>query len=388
MQDRMAISRRRLLHLTGIAGATAFLAASRVSAQDPSAPDGGLATSGAFSMASWIGYMPTDDTGTFWPDLDRFTAETGVGIDYQEVIEDNEGFYASDLQPALSSNVPTGWDLVVLSDWLVRRLAGLGWLEHINTAAMTNYPSNLDDIYAGPSWDPDNTLAAPYQAGMTGIGFDLARTGELTNLDVLFSDQFAGQVSYQSEMQDTIGLSALRLGFDPATLTREQFDASLAEVRTAVESDIVRPISGTWYVEEMTSGDAVVAMAWSGDILTFLVPAQDGDQDFQWRLPDQGGMIWTDVMVVPKGAANKAQAETFINWYYDPANAAVIAAFVNYVCPVKGARDAMTAIDQELADNPLIFPTEEMRQRLHGFVALPPEEDEAWREAYHEAVGE
>jgi spermidine/putrescine transport system substrate-binding protein len=388
MDDRLSLSRRRLLQLTGVAGASAFLATSRVTAQSSgSAAQAGLANSGVFRMASWIGYMPTDESGTTYPDLDRFTTETGVGIDYSESIEDNEGFYASDLRPPLEAGVSTGWDMVVLTDWLVQRLSALGWLEPIDTSAMTSYPANLEDIYKGQAWDPDNTVAAPYQSGMTGIGFDLTKTGDITSLDPLFTDQFAGRVIYQTEMQDTIGLAALKLGYDPATLTQEQFDASLEAVRTAIDSGIVRRVSGNSYVIDMASGDVVLAMAWSGDILTLLVPDQTDEQDFQWRLPDQGGLIWTDLMAIPKGAENKAQAETFIDWYYRPENAAAIAAWVNYVCPVKGAAEVMQTIDPELAANPLIFPTQEMRDRLHMFIVLPPEENDVWQQAYSAVIG-
>jgi spermidine/putrescine transport system substrate-binding protein len=389
MDDRLTLSRRRLLQLTGVAGASAFLATSRVAAQSSgsAAQTSGLANSGVFRMASWIGYMPTDESGTTFPDLDRFTAETGVEIDYNESIEDNEGFYASDLQAPLQAGVSTGWDMVVLTDWLIQRLSALGWLEPIDTSAMTSYPANLEDIYKGLSWDPDNTVAAPYQSGMTGLGFDLNKTGDLTNLDVLFTDQFAGRLTYQSEMQDTIGLAALKLGYDPATLTQEQFDASLAAVKSAVDSGIVRRVTGNSYVLDMANGDVILAMAWSGDILTLLVPDQTDDQDFQWRLADQGGLIWTDLMAIPKGAENKAQAETFIDWYYRPENAAQVAAFVNYVCPVKGAADVMETIDPTLAANPLIFPTQEMRDRLHTFIVLPPEANDVWQQAYSAVIG-
>jgi spermidine/putrescine transport system substrate-binding protein len=388
MADSLTLSRRRLLQAAGVAGASAFLASSRVSAQDATpAPAGGLANSGVFRMATWIGYMPTDESGVTFPDLDRFTAETGVQVDYNESVEENEGFYASDLRGPLEAGVGTGWDLVVLTDWMIQRLVSLGWLERINIAAMTSFPANLEDIYRNPTWDPDNTLAAPYQSGMTGPGFDLNKTGEVTSLDVFYTDQFGGQLTYQSEMHDTIGLTALYQGVDPATLTQEQFDAALGVVRTAVDSGIVRRVTGNSYVEDMANGDVVVAMAWSGDVTSLLVPDQTPEQDFQWRLADQGGMIWTDMMAIPLGAEFKAQAETFIDWYYRPENAASIEAYVNYVCPVKGAAEAMVGIDPALAENPLIFPTEEMRARLHTFIVLDPDADAVWQQAFAEVIG-
>src|SRR5207237_3254813 len=113
-------------------------------------------------------------------------------------------------------------------------------------------------------------------------------------------------------------------GFDPANITKDQCDQSLAQVKTAVDAGLVRQLTGNSYVDVMASGDAIVGMAWSGDVLSLLVPDQKPDQDFQWALPKEGGMLWTDNMAMPKGVKNKAQAEAWINFYYDPQNAATI----------------------------------------------------------------
>jgi spermidine/putrescine transport system substrate-binding protein len=188
-------------------------------------------------------------------------------------------------------------------------------------------------------------------------------------------------------MRDTIGLTAIHQGSDPATITQEQFDAALAVVDDAVQNGWVRQIAGNSYVDVMAAGDAVLAMAWSGDVLTLLVPDQQADQDFQWVLADEGGMLWTDNMVVPKGSPNKALAEKWVDFYYDPVNAATIEAYVNYVCPVVGAKDVMLELDPALAENPLIFPPEDWVARLHQFRSTTAEEETAWAEAFSKVLG-
>jgi spermidine/putrescine transport system substrate-binding protein len=117
------------------------------------------------------------------------------------------------------------------------------------------------------------------------------------------------------------------------------------------------------------------------------VPDQSDDQDFQWALPKEGGMLWTDNMVIPKGAENKGQAEIWINFYYEPENAAAVEAWVNYVCPVKGAREVLIADDPDIGNNPLIFPTDEMTARLHQFRAVSAEEEQSWGEAFSSVAG-
>jgi spermidine/putrescine transport system substrate-binding protein len=402
------ISRRRFLQGTALAGTAAFLAAcgtppagtagasapaaTGTAAASPGASAsagaaGTPANSGTLRFANWIGYIDVTDDGAF-PTIEKFQTETGVTMQYVDgAVDDNETFFTSDLQAPLNAGQPTEWDIVVVTDWMVARLVRLGWLETIDTAMTPNFPANLAENYKARSFDPDTNLAAPWQSGMTGLGFDKAKTGDLSSLDVLFTDQFGGQLTYLSEMRDTIGLTAIRQGADPGELTQEQFDAALAEVDKSVKDGIVRQVTGNSYVEDMAGGSVILAMAWSGDVLTLLVPDQKPDQDFQWALPTEGGMLWTDNMVIPKGSPNKAQAERWIDFYYDPANAATIEAYVNYVCPVVGARDAMLAIDPDLANNPLIFPPDDWVARLHQFRATTAEEEQAWSEAFTKAMG-
>jgi len=376
------ISRRRALQLGAAAGAAAFLGAtttSRTVAQEP--------VTGGFKMATWIGYIDIGEDGVSHPSLDRFTAETGVTVDYQEAVNSNDEFFASQLQGPLQAGLTTGWDLVVLTDNMVQRLVNYGWLETLDTAVMPNYASNLEDIYRSREWDPGNGFAAPYVSGMTGLGYDQAVTGPLTSLDILFAPDYAGRLTFLSEMRDTVGLAAIRQGTDIATITEEQFQAALADVKAAVDSGVVRQVTGNSYVNDMQAGDVVLAMAWSGDVVGTLRPEQSEGQDFQWTLADQGGYLWTDNMVIPKGAANKAQAQVFVDWYYVPANAAEIGAYVQYVIPVKGAAEAIAAIDPALATNPLIFPDAEMPSRLQLFRSLDLDTDAAWTAAFNAVIG-
>jgi spermidine/putrescine transport system substrate-binding protein len=336
--------------------------------------------------ANWIGYIDTAEDGSF-PTIKKFEDETGIKVTYAEDVDGNETFFTSDLQAPLDAGLPTEWDLVVVTDWMVARLARLGWLEKIDTSVTPNFVANLAPNYKARSFDPDTDLAAPWQSGMTGIAFDQKKTGALDSIDVFFGDQFKGKMTYLDEMRDTVGLSAIKLGYDPKTLTQAQFDESLAAVDAAVKSGIVRQVTGNSYVEDMAGGSAIVAMGWSGDVLGLLVPDQKPDQDFQWALPKEGGMLWTDNMVIPKGSPNTGQAFRWIDFYYDPTNAATIEAYVNYVCPVAGAKDVMLTLDPEIAKNPLIFPPDDWVARLHQFRATTAEEETAWSEAFTKAMG-
>ena len=367
------------------APASASAVASASASVAPSAPSGPIG--GALNFANWIGYIDISADGSKYPSLEAFTKATKVKVNYQESIDDNEKFFTSDLQGPLTQGLPTAWDIIVVTDWMVARLVRLGWLEAIDKGVSPNFPANLQPQYQGRSFDPQTQFAAPWQSGMTGIGFDQKKTGKLDSLAVFWDTKYKGKLTYLTEMRDTAGLAAIKLGFDPATITKDQFDQALAQIDTAVKAKLVRQLTGNSYVDVMASGDAIVAMAWSGDVLGLLVPDQKKDQDFQFVVAKEGGMLWTDNMCMPKGVKNKAQAQAFINFYYDPKIAAQVEAYVNYVCPVKGAADELKKSNPDVANNPLIFPPDDVVARLHQFRALDATEEKDWGAAFSKVIG-
>ena len=117
-------------------------------------------------------------------------------------------------------------------------------------------------------------------------------------------------------------------------------------------------------------------MVWSGDL------ASSGAADDVWVAPTEGSMIWTDNMVIPKGAANKYTAELMMNFVYDPKIAAQIANYVYYVSPVKGADGCEIAkLDADAAKNPLLFPPDDIVAKQHNFQFLSDELETSMNDA-------
>ncbi|MEO5883981.1 MAG: extracellular solute-binding protein, partial [Candidatus Limnocylindrales bacterium] len=182
---------------------------------------------------------------------------------------------------------------------------------------------------------------------------------------------------------DAVGLALRRLGKDPSLTTAEDFDAALAEIKTAVDAGIVRAFTGNEYAEDLVGGNVVLAMAWSGDIIA----KQAEKETLAWTLPTEGGMLWTDNMLIPKGAQHKYTAELMIDFVYDPAIAAQIAAWVNYVTPVKGAKEALAASDPELAESPLIFPPADVLAKVRIFKTLTEAEETEYNDKFSQITG-
>ncbi len=410
------ISRRRLLQGTALMGVAAFLAACgtkgtaataspAASAAVPSAASAAGASAaasvaptatpvptpaptdaaGAINWANWTYYMDVDPKDQKkHPTLDAFTKSTGLQVKYQEVVDDNETFFGT-IQPQLQAGQDTGWDIVTLTDWMVARLIRLGWVQSFNLTNMPNFVANLKDTYKNVGWDPDGTHHAPWQSGMTGIGFDPAKTGNLTSLAAYFTPdpRWKGKTELLSEMRDTIGLTMLYLGLSTEQPTRDACDKSVVALQKAKSDGIIRGLKGNSYAEDLKAGDAVLVMAWSGDMVQVLVDKPG----IKFNIADEGGMLWTDNSVIPNGAQHKNGAEKLIDWYYIPENAALVEDFVNYICPVKGADVALKKIDPTVASNPLIFPPDSTTARLHIFGALTEADETYFNQQFAKVLG-
>jgi spermidine/putrescine transport system substrate-binding protein len=402
-QRSTGITRRRFVQGSALVGFGAFLAACGTTgtATDPPTPATGQPTgptpqpppqepSTVLNFANWPLYIDRDE-GLDDDDetkaensatLREFSAETGIQVNYSEAINSNEEFFGT-IRAPLQAGQDTGWDLIVPTQWMAARLIRLGWAERFDLSAMPNFVANLEDAYRGADFDPTNDYHAVWQAGMTGLGFDTEVTGELTSSESLWDARWAGRISYLAEMRDAVGITLQKLGYDPEDFTRDQFDEAIAEMQRAVDERIVRAFTGNEYSQDLVAGNVVLAMAWSGDILQL----QFERESLEFALPVEGGSLWYDTMIIPKGAAHKDAAERFIDYYYQPAIAAQVEAWVNFICPVKGAREELLKIDEELAENELIFPTDEMLARAKSFKSLTEDEESYYNDEFSRLIG-
>ncbi len=268
---------------------------------------------------------------------------------------------------------------------MAAKLIRLGWVEQFNLANMPNFQANLIDTYKGVSWDATGDHHAPWQSGMTGLGFDPSKTGNLDSLEAFFTPdpRWKGKTDFLTEMRDAVGLAMLKLGLDPAKPTRDGCDQAVAELQKAKDAKIVRAFKGNAYAEDLKSGNVVLAMAWSGDIIQAL-PDKPG---LRFNVGKEGGMLWSDNNMIPKGAAHKGTAELLIDFYYQPEIAAEVEAYVNYICPVKGAADALKSSNPDVANNPLIFPPQEVLDRLHIFGGLSEDDETYFNQQFAKVTG-
>ena len=366
------LTRRQLLERAALGGAAltlpGFLAAcggdDGGTAAATTAAGGDRQLANQLRFANWQLYIDVDEKTKKRPTLDEFQQETGVTVDYFEEINSNDEYFGK-IQGPLSRGQSIDRDIVVLTD--NSRYPGLmveeGWLEELDRDAIPNI-ANLVDALQSPPFDRDRTYSLPWQSGMTGIAYnEKLTTTPITSVDQLLEDsKLKGKMTLLSEMADTLGVVMQANGDDPTEVTHDTFKRAIDRVKAAVDAGQVRQFTGNDYTGPLSKGDLVAALSWSGDV----VQLQADNASLKWGIPADGGMIWTDNMLIPKGG-DAFTASTYMNFVYDPVVAAKIAAYVNYVTPVEGAKEELAKTDPETASNPLIFPDDATLAKVSGF---------------------
>ncbi len=356
---------RRTLVQRGAAGITLLSLPGLLAACGGGGGGGGGSTevNDVLNFSNWPLYIDYDEKTKKHPTLDAFTEETGITVNYFEDINDNSSYFAK-VQGPLSQGRGIDRDIFVFTDnsRYPQLLVSKKWVEPLQKDKIPNI-SNLLDAQASPSFDPDRTYSLPWQSGMTGIAYNEEVTGPVTSIDQLLGDEkLKGKVTMLTEMADSVGLVMLDNGDDPSVVTDETFNAALDRIQKGVDDGQIRRFTGNDYAQPLTKGDLAAAVAWSGDVVQLLA----SNPKLKWVVPEKGAMIWTDNMFVPLDGSS-ATASTYMNFVYDPKVAAQIAAYVNYVTPVKGAQEELAKTDPETAKNPLIFPTDDMLSQVHDF---------------------
>lgn len=383
-----SFSRRSVLSTAGALGLTGLLAAcgtggssgtkSEVSVTDISESDPSV------NWANWTLYLDYDDKKKTYPTLDAFTKKTGIKVNYAEDIDGNDSYYGK-VQGQLKSGQDIGQDIITLTDWMAGRLIRQGYTQELNLDNIPN-SANLLPTLQNVDFDPGRKHSLTWQTGYAGIAWNKkAFPKGLKSVEDLWDPALKGRVTVLDEMRDTMGLLMLQNGVDVAGQWGEtEFGAAADVLRQNIDNGQIRQVKGNSYKQDFISGDAIAGIVWSGDLVQMNF---ENDDQWEFVIPEAGGTLWSDNLMVPVASPRKANAEKLMDFYYDPAVAAEVAAYVNYICPVLGAKEEMEKIDPELVANPLIFPTDEDLANAHVFRSLDGEEESTLGSQFQEAIG-
>ena len=329
---------------------------------------------GDLTISNWPLYIDKQTV----PDFEK---STGVHVKYIEDVNDNQEFFGK-VQPLLAKGNSGGRSMIVVTDWMAKKMHDLGYVQNLDKSAIPNVEKNLVPSLQHPAFDPNRDYSVPWQSGMTGVIVRKDLAPDVRSICDLFDPKYKGKVDMLTELRDTVPLVMKCQGVDLNNVTEDDWMNAIDKIKQASNSGQIRRFTGNDYARDLTSGDAVAVIGWSGDA----VQLQADNKNIEWRMPTEGCMIWSDNMEIPVGAPNPTAAEAWMNYVYDPKNQAQIEDYVNYVSPVAGTKEELLKQDPSVANNPLIFPSDKFTAKCDVAPNLTGQEEQDVTRAFDAVV--
>ncbi|HEY3737640.1 MAG TPA: spermidine/putrescine ABC transporter substrate-binding protein [Jatrophihabitans sp.] len=418
------LSRRRMMQMGGLSALGLALSACSIKGTQPNAGSGtGTAATtggggdsmwgqqraiekfwtgytkadGQLNFANWPLYMDVDpDDDSVHPSLDEFTKKSGIKVKYDEVIDEDDTYYAK-IAPLLKAGRSTGYDLMVITNGIeLDALITRDYLLPLDQTRMPNFYAQASDLVKDPSYDRGNVFTMAWQSGITGIAYNPKKVGKkITSWQDLLDPALKGKIGMFADNQDLPGCALCAVGVNPETSTPA--DWQKAADWLIKQQPLVRKYYSQDYIGDLKAGNTWVSMAWSGDVFQ----ANASGAELEFIVPKEGALIWTDNMCIPRYADHPLDAMTYMDYVYQPEVAATLDDYINYFTPVPAARDiylqeaadAKKSGDKEgedyyngLANSPLIFPTAQDLTLLHRYRVLTQDELTQWNALFQPIV--
>jgi spermidine/putrescine transport system substrate-binding protein len=343
----------------------------------PAAPEGAAdcapgEVDGDLALYNWSEYID--------PELkDAFAAEFGVGIT-EDNYDSNEA-----MQPVIQAG-GSGYDVIVPSDYMVSVMIDAGNLQPLNKAAIPNIGNLAPEFASGLPYDPNGDWSVAYQWGTTGLGVDLAVTGEDVphSWGIVFDPEMReqyntnGEITLLNDPRETIGAALKYLGYSLNTTSMDELNE--AKDLVAATRDAITAFDSDQYDELLVTGETAVAHGYSGNMIVQIDGADDPDQ-YVYFVPDEGGTRWVDNMAIPFDAPHPCTAHAFINFLLDAENGAALSNWNYYPSPNAAAEEF---IDPEVRDDPRVYPPDTSKLE---FIADTGEFEINFSDAFIEAKG-
>lgn len=305
---------------------------------------------------NWGEYVANDSVN-FLDVNEDFEALTGIKVNYT-LFSSNEELYTK-----LRSG-GANYDVIVPSDYMIGKMIGEGMLQKLDFDNIPNY-KYIDEKYKNANFDPDNAYSVPMYWGVVGIIYNTTMVDEedLTGWNILWNEKYADNMLMFSNSRDAFALSLLDLGYDFNTTDQMEIEEAAGHLRA--QKPLVQAYVMDEIYDKMEGGEAAVAPYYNGDAVLMM----DVNEDLDFFIPENTS-IFIDSMCIPTGAKNKEAAEMYINYMCESTVAAANSYYVGYSTPHMGA---MELLDEELVENEIAYPDDELISSLDALLTLPQE---------------
>lgn len=307
----------------------------------------------------------------------EFTRRTGIEVNYT-TFESNESMYSKLVSGGAN------YDIIIPSDYMVSRLIDEGMLEKLNFDNIPNF-QYIDEAYRNPVYDPQNEYSVPYTWGVVGIFYNKNYvTEEVDSWEILWDEQYAGKILMFDNPRDTFGIAQKLLGF--SFNSTEESEWQEAAMLLKQQKPLVQAYVMDQIFDKMASGEAWLGPYYAGDAAILV----EENPNIGFAIPtEEGTNFFVDAICIPKGAQHKEEAEAYINFLCDPEIAAANVDYIGYSTPESAAK---ALLDEEVVNNPIYYPPQEVLENAEIFINLPEETslllDELWAEVKMGGPGE
>ena len=288
--------------------------------------------------------------------LDDFKQAQGIEVN-MDLFADNEELFAK-----LRTGNP-GYDVIVPTNDFVERMIAANILSPLDHSAIPNFTRNIGAAFRQADFDPGRRYSMPYMWGTIGIGYRKSRVSERPDSWrwLLDSNAYRGRSAILGDAQAVLGTTSVYLGNSFNT-------TNPAQIRQA--ADLLIRQKPNWLTiaddngqDLLLSGECDVVMEWNGDILQVM----EEDDDLDYLVPREGGLVWQDCLCIPNGAPHPENAHKFINFILDAQVGADIADYIQYATPNDAAR---ALLSDDYAKNTAIFPPDDVISKLESALYL------------------
>ncbi len=303
---------------------------------------------GVINVFNWGEYIDMDT-------VKAFEEESGYKVNYS-VFSTNEEMYPK------VENAAEQYDVLIPSDYTIQRLIEEDLLYEIDFDNVPNY-KNVDPVLKNTSFDPENKYSVPYTWGTVGILYNKTMVDDVVeSWDIMFDEKYSGKILMYDSERDSFMVALKRLGYSMNTKNMDEINEAkemLISQKPLVLAYVIDEI-----MDKMISGEAALALAWSGESMSTIRE----NPDLAFVVPKEGSNIWIDSMVIPKTAQNKEGAEAFINFMLEDEMSKKNMLKTGYT---SSNINVKKMIDEDWASNIAAYPPKEVTDRCVFFEYSP-----------------
>lgn len=287
--------------------------------------------------------------------IDEFEEKTGITVNYQTA-ESNEALYS------LLKSGAGDYDVIVPSDYMIAQLIEEDMLEELDYSKIPNF-SKIADRFTHLSYDPENKYTVPYTWGTVGLIYNSKMVKEpIDSWDVMFNQEYAGDVLMFRNSRDALGIALKYLGYDLNTTDLDELNEAYELLANAKQNGVYQAFVMDEIFSKMEGNNAAIAPYYAGDYLTML----ENNPDLKFVIPKEGSNWFVDAMCVLKDAPHQEEAAEWINFMASTEANLKNMHYIGYASPNQEALDEYPAYYEEVEGEPL-------DPELYNVIAVPAE---------------